>query len=101
MEPGERMKQRLIEMMVGYDNANQFAACNGYSHGLVYNGLRGKWSDTLARQIKLNKYHPRPGIFIGCDEATRASFDNLRAPGESRGECLERLMSLECGELPY
>ena len=64
-------------------------------------GLREETATVPLDMVRKNKppskWPKRPGIFIGCDEATRASFDSLRLPGESRGACLERLMLLAMG----
>ena len=94
------MKQAIESRMNGYENPNQFAACKGYSYGLVYNGLKGIWSDTLAEQMGITKYPPRPGIFIGCPEEKKRRFDAQRGE-RSRADYLDYLMNLDCGELPY
>ena len=91
MNPGERMRTRLIEMIHEYDNPHQMAACKGLSHGLVYNGLCGVWSDTLAEQIGLRKWPKRDGIFISCSEEMKARYDS-QCGDMSRTEHLARLM---------
>lgn len=90
------MKQEIESRMNGYDNPNQFAACNGYSHGLVYNGLKGIWSDTLAEQMGITKYPPRPGIFISCSEETKALYAKMKGD-MTWSEWLEKLALADMG----
>ena len=96
MNKGEILQQWLKNKLEEYRNPYHMATDNGWSSGLVYNGLKGIYSETLWHDIGLRLWPKREGIFISCSPEMKARFDAQRGES-SRQEYLEELLELGRG----